>query len=62
MKMKYKILKYIDRYVKNNFNRISVDVFGQDIELGPRGLGLDSIEILSMICDLETVFHIEFKS
>lgn len=62
MKMKYKILKYIDRYVKNNFNRISFDDFGQDIELGTRGLGLDSIEILSMICDLETVFHIEFKS
>lgn len=62
MKMKYKILKYINRYIKKNFKRISFDDFGQDIELGPRGLGLDSIEILSMICDLETVFHIEFKS
>lgn len=62
MEMQYKILEYINRYVKNNFKRISYDDFGQDIELGPRGLGLDSVEILSMIYDLETAFHIEFKS
>lgn len=62
MKMKNRILKYLYSYIKNNFNRIPCEKINPKAVLDCRGLGLDSIEMMSLFFDVESAFQIEIQA
>lgn len=60
--MRTRILHAIESYIKSNFSRTSTRQWNQDEPLGCLGLGLDSVEIMTMFFDLEDAFQIEISS
>lgn len=60
--MKNRILKYLYLYIKNNFNRIPCGKINSNAILDCRGLGLDSIEVMSLFFDVESAFQIEIQA